>query len=784
MLPQALANTLANWALDRMPPTNTADFFMGTTERLLKSFSRRLGYLHDSESAQRIVRSWLSPGGCLSNLAQLNQVGRTLLEHVAPVTPEMVLETLERTSASEEGDNFVSVSSSGRSTWISLLFSIAYAPALFKRATLLLARFKIAEGDNRNNAHSTFKNLFQLYLSGTHAPIGQRLEVIETLLASEDPAVQACGLDAVDALLETYFSSSLRFDFGARPRDYGWHPSSSEEVTAWYRAAIDVASRVALSGSTLAANARSILASKFRDLWTRTGANNELEAAFRSIAEQGFWMEGWVEICKTIHSGLDGMMPEYQARLRLFEEFLRPNGLLQKARAYVLSKSYDPVGIIDCELGTESKRIIAGFERTNEITERLGCELASNSEILAALIPDLVRGKSGRHWYFGRGLATGADELPGIWSQLIDAFAATPEDERNVQVLRGFLNSAVERDPQITAQILDASINSKVLGPWFAILQTSVKIDEQGASRLESAVQLGIAPSLTYQYLTFGRATDPIPTSTLRNLILGISSLPKGYNVAVDILAMRIHSAVDSGPPIDDEIIRCGRELVLGYRFEHSTQQVDYELGEIVAACFREGAEEDARKLCRRLAAAFNEYKAYVYNYREVLKSLFRWHPVVALDEFLGQPGITRRLLNQYMDLDKDSLTEAVQIDTLLTWAQVDPMSRFPLIASTIIPFIGGDEKSEAVWKPIAFQLLEAAPIRLDVLTVFASHFLPKSWSGSLAGMLENRRSLPKAFLSDPDPQVAAWAREQDAWLAGRAEAERSNIRQKDGSFE
>ncbi|SPF51565.1 conserved hypothetical protein [Syntrophobacter sp. SbD1] len=785
VLPQALANTLAIWALDKMPPENTADFFRGTSERLLKSFSRRLGYLHDSESAQKIVRNWLSTGGCLSNLAQLNQLGRTMLEYVAPVVPEAVLETLERAAAGEDGKDFVAASSTSRgSTWISLLCSIAYDPALFTRATLLLVRFKTAEGDNKNKADSSFKNLFQLYLSGTHAPIGQRLEVIETLLASEDPAIQSCGLDAVDALLETYFSSSLRFDFGARPRDYGWYPSSSEEITTWYRGAIGIARRLALSGSTLNNNAKSMLASKFKDLWTRTGTQKELEAVARSIAEQGFWLEGWVEICKTINFGIEGMLQEDQARLRALEEFLRPNDLLQKARAYVLSKGHDTVGINDSEPGTESKRIIAGFERTNGVTEGLGYGLANNTEILAPLMPDLVRGKSGRHWYFGRGLATGADELSGMWRRLVDGFAATPENERNIQVLRGFLNSAVERDPKIIAQILDASIESKILGPWFPVLQTSVKIDERGAARLESAVKMGKAPSLTYQYLTFGRATDSIPTSTLRKLILGISLLPEGYDIAVDILAMRIHSVRDSGPPIDDEIIRCGRELVLDYSFGHSNQNVDYEIGEIVDACFRESAEEDARKLCRRLAGAFNEYKAYAYNYRDVLKSLFRWVPLVALDELLGEPGITRRQLNQYMDLNKDSLTEIVQIDTLLTWAQVDPVSRFPLLASTIVPFIGGDEKSEAVWKPIAYQLLESAPVRLKVLIAFGSHFLPKSWSGSLASMLENRRALPQAFLSDPDPQVAAWAREQDAWLARQAEAERLSVRQTDGSFE
>jgi len=785
VLPQALANTLASRALDKMPAIKIADAFLGSTERLLRSFSRRLGYLHASEPSQNIVRNWLSPGGFLSNFPQLSQLGTAMFVNIAPVAPEAVLDSLERTAAGKEGNDFVSALSPGSSTWISLLCSIAYDPTLFTRATLLLARFAAAEGNRQNTAHSSFKNLFQLYLSGTHAPIDQRLQVIETLISSEDPAIQACGLDALDTLLEaTHFGSALRFDFGARPRDYGWVPAHKDDLVTWYRASVEVVRRMALSDSPISNKAKSILAHNFRGLWTRTGTNDEIESAATTLAGRGFWMEGWVAVCNTIRFDLKNMPPDYATRLHKLEEILSPGDLLQTARAHIFSKAWDPIGVVDGKSGKESDRIISGYQRANETTESLGREIAVNANVLAALIPDLVRQDAGRSFPFGRGLAAGADQLADMWSQLVDEFAAAPENERNIQALRGFLNSAVERDSVITERILDASIESEVLGPWFPILQTSVEIDERGAARLEKAIGLGLAPSWTYSYLQLGRVMDTIPANHLRRLILGISSLPKGYEVAIEILSMRIYSGQNSEAPIHGEIIQCGRQLVLGYSFERPAKSIDYELGEIVRTCFAEDAEEDARTLCRQLAAAFNEYRAYALSYRHLLESLFRGHPVVALDEFLGKPGITRRALNLLMDLDKDNPIESVEMETLMAWAKVDPISRFPLLAYTIIPFTVGDEKSDAVWKPIAYQLLALAPDRLSMLTAFGSHFQPRSWSGSLAVILENRRTLPQAFLSDPDPRVAAWAREKDAWLARKAEAERLNVRQKDESFE
>jgi hypothetical protein len=65
VLPHAIANRLAAMALQNIPPRAIESCFIRKgRERLLKSFSRRLRYLNDSEQAQSIVSGWLSPGGC------------------------------------------------------------------------------------------------------------------------------------------------------------------------------------------------------------------------------------------------------------------------------------------------------------------------------------------------------------------------------------------------------------------------------------------------------------------------------------------------------------------------------------------------------------------------------------------------------------------------------------------------------------------------------------------------------------------------------------------------
>jgi hypothetical protein len=790
VLPHALANRLAHQALEKMSPERTASIFLNQgSERLLRSFTRRLGYLHDCEAAQRLVHAWLSVGGILSNVDKLNLLGQAMFRNVAPVDPDATLDAIERGYNSEKKSILLDASGSARGILIPLLRSLAYDPSLFSLAALLLARFVIVEPRERNynSAREPFLSLFQLYLSGTHAPIVQRLQVVDTLIRSNDATDQACGLDALNRMLEAWhFNSSYGFDFGARPRDYGWHPTSIGDIVAWYRASIVYAKLLALSNAPLSEKARFILASNFRGLWIKAGVFDELESMAREITGKGFWIEGWVAVCDTIRFHIKEMPSDIADRLRALEKDLRPSGLLQTARAYIFTKAWSAVGTGGGEIEEESGGAGTAYERANETTERLGCEIATKSDILDVLMPELVSGDVGRGWQFGRGLSAGAEQLSDMWKRLVDALAAAPQVKRNIDVLRGFLQAAVARDAEAVAAFLDFAVDSPILGTWFPVLQTSIDIDERGGERLAAALQVGLAPSWTYKYLSLGRATDPIPVKTLRSLILGITSLPDGYYIAVEILGMKIYSVRQSGALMDNELVQCGRELIRRCEFARPGQIDDYHLGEIVDACFAgKDAAEDATIVCRHLKTAFLNYQAHTFHYRHLLSSLFRSQSMIALDEFLlDQPENTGHTAVTELDFDRNNPLEVVPIETLIAWAQINPLIRFPRLASAIIPFKESDDKAGVVWTPLALQILNSAPNQTAVLVQFSSHFLPSSWSGSLADILERRRSLPRAFLSYSDPKVVAWAREEDARLSRAAELERLSERRRDESFE
>lgn len=270
-----------------------------------------------------------------------------------------------------------------------------YEAELFDRAAFLLGRFYAAEpeGHTHDSTRDTFRELFHLYLSGTHASAEQRLALIRRLLDSDDARLQACALDALDAMLEAWhFSSSHDFSFGARSRNFGWEPKTNDELAGWFRAALNIAREIALSTSPHQPRVRTTLARRFRALWTRAGVADELKRLAKELAAQDGWPDGWIAIRMTIRFDADRMPPALAQLLRDLEAELRPRDLAQKVRAYVLSRTHSHLDLADGEEGDSASGVQAAWERVNKIVEELGQEVAATPRVLSELLPEFVRG--------------------------------------------------------------------------------------------------------------------------------------------------------------------------------------------------------------------------------------------------------------------------------------------------------------------------------------------------------------------------------------------------------
>lgn len=778
VLPQALANRLAQRALEDVPLDSICNVFE-KSERLLKSFSRRLGYLHESEKAIEISQKWLAENGLLGDVSNLNELGINLLKNIAPINPESTLSAIERVSKRDDASKYFSRENTHHTELTRLLRSLAYDKELFERSVQLLCRFALSESpkENYNSIRDLLKSLFYAYLSGTHATPEQRISIISNLATSTIGDQIDLSISLLDASLESYhFSSSHSFEFGARSRDYGLSPRSPEEISQWYKVYIEYTVVLAVSDLLVAPKARSLLAEKFRGLWTEVEMYDELNHAAKEISRKCSWAEGWVAVRTTKRFEGKDMNPEVLSRLNNLEAILEPTTLIQRAKLYAISDDRNTLDLVDTvenldEEGMDDYLIV------ENITRSLGREVGNNNEVFKELLPDILSNNGARLFSFGQGLAEGCLNPMKMWQDFCSQLSLLEESNRNYQVLRGFLNTISELNTDLVEDLLNMAITDEVLAYVFPLLQTSVEINVQGVERLKQALEFGAAPIWQYGNLAYSGIHKTIKDGDYCELISLISSKTEGTAVAVDILHMRIHRH-SKGTPLSDTIVSLGQELLLKYQFLRNDARVSsraYKLAKVIKACFaNESAKENARILCKKLVEALKNYDISFMDYGYVLEALTIVKPVAFLDVFVGEDIKPEHQIKQFLSRGaRSSSIWHIDEELLIDWCETNPTTRYPTLASAILPYRKNENLLE--WTPLALKIIANSPAPIVVLDELKANFRPWSWSGSLAEIMQNCLKLILDLKEHEDPMVVDWAYREEKIFEQEIRSERQS---------
>jgi hypothetical protein len=798
VLPHAIANRLAKRALESIPKDTLVQAFLNSgSERLIKSFTRRLSYLHDCNPAIEIVNDWLAKDGWIGQaISNLNAFGMEVFRNIAPVSPEIALEAIERAANGDEGRRFTSRENTHFYEFVRLLRHLAYDPELFDRSVNLTCRYALSEKpeENYDSTRDVLKSLFYIYLSGTHASVEARAKIIEELVDSSDEDRQELGLFLMDAALEAWrFSSSYDFGFGARPRDFGYEPKTRKEVIHWYEIFIDICTRLALSGQPIAQKARKVLSYNLRGLWTKGGMFEVLENSAKQIQEKQAWNEGWIAVRGIIRYDSKGFEKELLERLHRLEKLLKPNDLLERARTFALSNQHHTFDLEDDFDDNEDAS--SGWRRVEETTRKIGAQVVQDTDTLNALLPELVSTHNTRLHSFGRGLADGCSDKQELWQMLCTQLEKTPSEKRQIGVFLGFLSSCAESDPAFYNSTLDNSISDDLLGEWLPIFQTTSTIDQRGVERLHEALDTGKAKIHTFQYLAWGRVHESISDDNLADLLKKILSKEEGIGIVIEILKMRFHTPKEESSKYSRSLIAVAREVLSMYSFPGERgrhNNLDYGLAQIARICLNghEGFNA-ATEICQHLAEAIIDNRIYAFDYPDLLNRLARTQPFVFLDVFLGNDGIKdyhrRRMFADDFERRNNPLNQ-ISDDDLISWCDNDPEDHYPLIASAIQAFSESAETSRLAWKPIVYSILENAPVLGVVLEQLADAIRPTSWSGSLADILQKRSVLFQSFYQHDNAEIRAWARGQYSALQETINREREweerHNRERNESFE
>lgn len=797
VLPHPLANRLAKLALENLNTAQLIKSYNETAdERLLKSFSRRLGYLPESTEAKTIVINWLTDGGLIECLLHQgkNELAWILIRNIAPISTKEVLNFIE--SLTEQA-NFCTRENKQFITITRLLRSIAYKQEYFEQCSKILCLFALSEDkdENNNSIRSLFKSMFQLYLSGVHATKEQRLAVINELISTNGVESIELAAQLLDSSLEAWhFSSHHTFDFGSNSRDFGYHPQKSKEVEEWYKLYINFSTEVILVRKSIYTPVKTALSNNLRSLWHITTLRDSIESACNKISEIGMWREGFTAIHSILRFDCKESSSDEVSRLNSIADKLSPKSLFDEVNMYVLADKWRFYELDEMD-GT-GKVTQHGYRNGQEYARELGIKLANSDDYeLLLFIKTLVsfQGTSSNLFEFGIGFAEGYNDNRELLNVTVDALSIFEKNERNNDFLSGQLNYLSKNFIDLTNEFLDSFFENQQLCYLFVLLQLSYEIDCSGVSRIIKSLNENISPLWMYRNLAFGRSHEPISDPKLCEIIDLILSKENGEAIAFEILAMRFHGLKQDGEYVPSNLIIEKSAIWLANldysKVKNNSGMSDNNLTQVAKICFSSDRnEQHAKSIFVALHSNFKKYIIGRYELPEFLSTLIQMYPLIALEEFLQGEDISyqvKEAIRGRIDKKVNPFSK-VNIEDIITWCNEKPTERFLKVASIISPYTKKDD--ELTWSPLAAQLIAQSKVPKDVLDELASSLFPMSFTGSRAKIMESKLPLFQELYENKNTEIADWAKENkekwDRTIEDEYEKENERDQQRNERFE
>jgi hypothetical protein len=697
ILPHAIANRLAMRAVEAYPPQFIVKkFVFEASERVARSFSRRLGYLHESQCVRNIADEWLSPGGLLGDVTELNEFRRQMLENIAPINQHAALDSLLR---AVECKDFISISNRNRAHYAQLLRSLAYESDLFDDAAMALLKFALEEPDDykADSVRGILKSVFYARLSGTLSPPKQRATFVRTLAFSGEEAKQKLALTLLEASLEShFFTSPYNFDFGALRRSYGWYPESVQERYEWYSLFVSIVVDLGKTPTVIGSDARSLLGREFRGLWTNIRLYDVLAKATTELAAIDGWPDGWIGIRNTLHWDKKELDSSSLEALKALDQKLAPRDLLVKIQAEVLSRGPFGADLEDAgEPEPESKSAVAWYDRAREKAEILGKEAAHDEKALVNLVPYLSREKStDKSWYFGSGVGQAAISPGDILDRAKQVLSTLGTNEVNSLFIQGIVAGWNKQKPLEAAEFLDRALADDIWGGMFPELQMEAGLDDAAHNRLMKCLEMGKTPVWRFNCLGIGRATGLLSLEQIASILSTLARKPEGGTaVAIDVLCRIIHCIDNKCPEYRSELqAYCSRFISeIDWKLINlDDNKFLYHLETVITFALAGGSpHNEAIEAMRNLILFVKSSSKHIpLNLGKTLLPFFKEYPSEALNACYVQDkndsyDTTLRMLSIFPEESGETAVSAVTENELIIWCNSSPNDRFIFAAQT-----------------------------------------------------------------------------------------------------
>lgn len=194
------------------------------------------------------------------------------------------------------------------------------------------------------------------------------------------------------------------------------------------------------------------------------------------------------------------------------------------------------------------------------------------------------------------------------------------------------------------------------------------------------------------------------------------------------------------------------------------------------------------------IEAENTESRRFYYDRGKILEPFFKYFPRLTLDAIYtpdedGSYANAHRMVSDSISDRRESAIATVPQDILLEWCDVAPEHRYTFAAKTCRLFDKfNEQKNEIQLSEVAKAMFANAPNKKLVLSIITERFHPRSWSGSLADILEQRKPLLDEFASDDDTslnqEIEAAKANFQKWIDSERKRDADDERGLNASFE
>lgn len=767
VLPHAIANNLAKLVLENLDTSELIRIFNHENKRFVRSFSRRLSYLHESQIAQTFVRSLLAPSGKFYRLEDLSDDEKVMVTNLASVAPDAMLVCLE---AAVGRQNFCEQETSNED-WNGLLFKLAYDPDLFERAISLLIHPRFNDLDK-------VKHLFTIALSGTEAEPQQRFELLRSWFSSSDESLQMLGYSCLsEALRFGGFSSAMSFDFGARKRTYGWEPKTNSDLFSWYQPLLTLMENL-YRGNKYKSEIRSLFLNSFFDLWKIQALQGSLKSSFLLFAENNVWLEGFAKIQDILY-------------FRKNELNDKDKGFLENLLTIVEPKTdFDQLASLLCSERPFKARDISYQEQIRQIKE-IAMQWAVKPQWLN-LLPCLLSAKANNVYHFGYGIACEYNEMEALLNTIKTTLLAEVSNP-SLLFVHGLVSGWSDTHPEAVDAFLDAAMLDDFWTQHLIALQLTIT-PFRVSSAYERLLRKAEAATDSHELMAFkglgnGCRLQDYSAEQLLELSKVLMFKPSGLSVVLDVWYMAVFCAKDKDTDYQAELklsAQCLLEQLnwsaiekYGNDGHHLLDVMDYAYQNVSA---NEQIKKTIQHFVEHMMVSDWTVISALANYLFYFIERF---PQAALDILYAQQtheNFKRVITTLTSGFVRQERSFNYDVEVIVNWCQGE-YQKLILIASMFRLFkIKGDtfvDEDSSLIEPVSLALLRAASMHRDVLEKVFESFSPNHWSGSRANIMEKRMQLFDGVDLSSHPELHSFWLERRALIADWINEDRQQEQQR-----